>query len=223
MQRQGIGVKGPRFLQPSDTYLASRGWTIPWRDGHAQLSVLPIASNRVLSVRVDGIEVARLNRPTLGSPWAECVVPNSPIRVVQIAYPHGRYRTTAFVNGICVEDSRTDAQWSATAPAAMDSFEGLFGTSRWFSPLGGLWFGLLFSLAFLAESSGVAAMTRLVGAVSLFILPFVWVMFNVGVIRWLIPRRSWPNGLRRLIVILTFLGVPLLGILVAQAITTAPK
>lgn len=208
---------------PDSTPTPMLRWTVPWRGGQGQLSVLPLFPNRAVSVQVGGREVGRLDRPTLGAPWSECILAGSEpkIKVVEIAYPHRRFRTLVFVDGAGIGDSRTEASWRSPAPAPMDDFESQFGTSRLFSPLGAVLAGLC------VGAPGVAVWLQRwnplalgVAAAGFFVATF-WIMVNAGLVRWLVGRRSWPSPVRRMIVVFALAGVPVLVILLAQALTTS--
>ena len=200
-----------------------RQWTIPWKGGTAEMTVVQVFPDRVAAVRVNGREVARFSQPTLKVPWAELELSGQPpvVKVVQIAYPHLRYRVLAFVDGMSLDDQRTESEWHADAPAAMDAFEADFASSMLFGRFGVWVLGGCMALpgvfGFLRYGDPVA----LVFAAAGFALMAAWWIVIIGLVRWLVCRRSWPATVRRMIVAFAAPGGVVAFVLLLAALTSS--
>jgi len=205
---------------PDPRSVASMSWTVPWQGGNSQLVVTPELLSRQSDVTIDDDVVGRFRKPTLRAPWAECEVAGSepPLKLVQIAFPRSRYRTLVFVNGVSVTDSRSEAEWRAAAPRPMDGFEIGFGSSRYFGPWGAVLVGVAFGGPLLLAS--VLALRPLLLAMGLvaFAIAAGWTALNIRLISWLVPRRSWPSVLRNLLVVSSYIGIPILAALAAYSL-----
>lgn len=200
--------------------VSALSWTVPWQGGHGQLTVTPELLSRQTVVTIDDTAVARFRKPTLRQPWLECDIAGSepPLKLVQIAFPRSRYRTLVFVNGVSVTDSRSEAEWRAAAPPPMDDFEIGFGSSRYFGPWGAVLVGLAFGGPLMLAS--VLALRPLLLAMGLLVFATAagWTALNIRLISWLVPRRSWPSTLRNLLVVSSYIGIPILVALAAYSL-----
>jgi hypothetical protein len=205
---------------PDTRQVRALSWNVPWKGGHGQLAVTPELLSRQSVVTVDDNVVARFRRPTLRAPWVECEMPGSepPLKLVQIAFPRSRYRTLIFVNGVSLTDLRSEADWRALAPKPMDDFEIGFGSSRYFGRWGAVLVGLAFGGPLMLASVLTLRPLFLAMGLVAFAIAAGWTALNIRLISWLVPRRSWPSVLRNLLVVSSYIGIPIPVALAAYAL-----
>jgi hypothetical protein len=195
-------------------------WLVPWHGKTARLTVESPLIGRTISILVDGVLVSRSDRSTLEKPWVESLLPGEgpPVLVVQIQLQKYVTRTLVFVNAVDVENGVTLASWRTHRPVALDGFEQAF-SGRFWGPWGALLTGLVVVLPFLAEFSRTREPVWAVGAIAAFIVGAAWLLAATRLISWLKTKRSWPNPLRRLMVPSVILGVPILVVALASALS----
>ena len=194
-------------------------WRIPWRGGMATLSVKRSILANTWFVLVDGEVVAQALKPTGANPWVECTVPGAepPIVVVQMQPGPSWDKTTVFVAGACLDDGQSLAAWRARGPVSPDPFDQSF-RGPWWGPLGVVVVGLGCSLPLLNQFARTLAPAPLAGAILAFLIGGGWTTFAILVAHWLRPKSFLTWRFRRALVGFVLLGVPVLFVLLAQAV-----
>jgi hypothetical protein len=206
---------------PDKVNVVRLNWPVPWNGGQAKLTVAPLMLSRDAVISVNDEPLLQFKRPTLDKPWTEQALTGSepPLKVVQIAFPGHRFKTVVFADGISVSDARSEADWRAAAPSPMDDFEMVFGATPYFGPKAAVLLGLVVASPLLAVSILKLTPQWLPIVIGCFVVVAGWEMLTYELIRWLIPRRTWPSTLRKLLVLFTFIGIPLLAIGAVQSLT----
>ena len=173
-------------------------WRIPWEGGMAHLSVSQVPGERMAVLKVNGSVVASFAQPTLKAPWAECQLSSRPpvVKVAQIAYPRRRYRVVAFVDGISLDDQRTEAEWRADAPAPMSDLEAGRAAAGWVGRSGIVVAGA-FAALYVLEWVRYRHLLSLLTAATAFILVSAWMIGNSLFLRWYVRRRQWSANVRQ--------------------------
>jgi hypothetical protein len=181
---------------------ADTNWTVPWRGTAAALTLRRTRWRGVVSVLVDGTEMAKLDPPTLNMPASECALAGShpAVVVVQIARP-GATETEVFVDGIGLSSGESLAAFRSRVPAAMTDLERLSHApilkARVVLPVAAV--GLF---VWLAPTAGSLAQPR---------ATLVWIYSTLGLtlavsahlrLARLLVRR-WPNASQRLLFYIT--------------------
>jgi hypothetical protein len=92
-----------------------------------------------------------------------------------------------------------------------DRFEREVGRSPIFAPIGAIGWGvLIFVLLQSGQGTSPADFAASIAS-GVFIACYVFFVGRQILIRWLITKRSWPSGARRVILTGGFLGLPLLA------------
>jgi len=192
-------------------------WRLIWRGAEASIVVRRSTFRPRASILADGVVVAQMAKPTLARPWVECQVPHSePPIVVVLAMPRPYwYITLVFQGGVSVDDGSSLDYWRSNQPAPTDRFEQGFRGPLW-GPLGALLLGGLCASVQLAAYGKASGDFWALGAAAAFLTGAGWMWATILLVRWLRAKRTWPWRLRRLIVVVATLGVPVLVVLAVQ-------
>jgi hypothetical protein len=216
----------PTYIPPAYDYSGS-GRPIPWMGGTGRLGISRPLFGKSTRVTIDGVVVATPTRGTLADPWVECPLPGSDpqVTVVQAQLQPYVFRTLVFVDGASIDDGQTLDAWRARKPIALDGFEQTFflGTrsQKLLGPRGAILIGVVCVLPFLVALQRNPTLFWAGAAALAFVIPAGWIMQGTFFMRWLRTKRSWPWRIRNLMVAFELVGVPILIILVLQAVTSS--